>query len=382
MNKIIVFLFIFTTVSLIAQTKSGIQFIPKKIVLEELYKPTLHETIAAIASNYLNDKNNKSLIIGISNNGKKTYYTYSNDLESKTQQKIDSSSIFEIGSITKTFTGALLAATFLKNKINLTDKVTLFLPNTLQLSKNGKEITILQLSNHTSGLAKLTNDFFSYAKYDITNPYKNIDKAYLYNVLTKNELQSIPGEKHEYSNMGVALLGCILEDINQKKYESLLQDIIFSPLKMNSSFIELPTTLTQKLVDGHDKNGKKVLHWDFKAMAPSGAIKSSANDMLIYLDAQMDCKDKKLNTLFSITHEPSITIENNKKVGLNWFIEKTKSSKEIIFHSGNTGGFSSYAAFNKEKKISVVVLLNNNVFDEVDDIGNSILNYMLDNAEK
>ena len=350
---------------------TGFQFVQKRLSLDELPKQNLKQNIDSIAKMYLLDKAKKSIIIGISLKGKRNFYSYTND---ESLSKLDSACIFEIGSITKIFTATLIANAINKNKIKLNTEVSDFFSDTLKLQKGGKKMTIMNLTNHTSGLATLTKDFFSYGTFNGLNPYKNVNKKWLFNVLRNNELLHNPGEVYNYSNIGFSLVGLVLEDLYNLKYTEILQQVVFKPLKLKSTFVVLPIKFLSKLVKGHDSNGNIVPNWDFDVFAPIGAIKSNADDMVTFLEAEIKSK----NDMFRITQIPTFKIDDSLQIGLGWFIEKTNQSNDIVFHSGKTGGYSSFVGFNKQHEVGVVVLLDNNTIDyDAEQIGKTILKNQL-----
>ncbi len=351
---------------------AGLQIIPVK---EKIEAKSLQDLINKLATKYMANKNNVGLVIGVSVNGKNNYYSYG-ETKKANGQKPDSSSIFEIGSITKTFTGSLLADAVLSNKIKLNDAVSKYVPANIITTKNAKAATIVQLANHTAGFYRVTEDLFNAPNTIEENPYKNIDRKYFYNVLSKTDLEFEPGIKNSYSNMGVALLGCILEDINKKTYSQLLFEKILVPLQMKSTFLYVPKNALAKRVQGYTAEGKQTNQWDFDCMAPTGGVKSTAADMLIFLNAQINTSNKTLQNSFQLAHTQTFKINENNSLALNWHITKI-SNKPVYWHNGGTGGFASFAAFEKTKNTSVLVLLNNQNLGKPDEIGLEILNYLL-----
>jgi CubicO group peptidase (beta-lactamase class C family) len=350
---------------------AGLQIIPVK---EKIEASSLEDLINKLGASYMTNTNNAGLVIGVCVNGKTNYFTFGETKKGNTL-KPDSSSIFEIGSITKTFTGSLLADAVLNNKIKLTDAISKYVPKNIVTTKNGKAATIVQLANHTAGFYRVTEDLFNAPKTEETNPYKFIDRKYFYSVLSKTDLEFEPGKKSSYSNMGVALLGCLLEDVNKKTYNQLLTEKICATLKMNSTFLKVPKNYLAKRVQGYTSEGKETSYWDFDCIAPTGGIKSNAVDMIQYLNAQYLSKNMLSNAAI-LTQKETYKINAKQSIGLNWFIQKVHA-KDVYNHNGGTGGFASYAAFEKTKKLSVIVLINNQNLGKPDEIGMSIMEFLL-----
>ncbi|MGE5807126.1 MAG: serine hydrolase domain-containing protein, partial [Ignavibacteria bacterium] len=170
-------------------------------------------------------------------------------------------SIFEIGSITKTFTGTILAKLLLDGKINLNDTIQKFLPIKMkQSSLNGEEIKIINLANHTAGLPREPEDVnkIQDSIYNPYDPYGSYNVNRLYNYLSnKLMMKSTPGEKREYSNLGFGLLAHLLTLITGKSYENLLEECITEPLGMNNTFIKLKGQEI-KMVRGRNEKGEPL----------------------------------------------------------------------------------------------------------------------------
>ena len=201
--------------------------------------------------------------------------------------KITNDSLFEIGSITKTFTGILLAdmARFQK-RVKLDDPIKLYLPDGVKApSRGGRDITFLDLATHHSGLPRMPNNFFPA---DPLNPFADYSAQQLYDFLNTHELTRDIGETPEYSNLGYGLLAHILSLKTGKSYETLLKENIFDPMRMKSSYITVPDNEKTRLTTGHNINLDPVPHWDFDVFAGAGAIKSTPKDMLLYLEHALD----------------------------------------------------------------------------------------------
>jgi CubicO group peptidase (beta-lactamase class C family) len=325
--------------------------------------------VESAARKYFEGSGAVGILIGISSNGNRKYYGYGRSKLSN-EALPDSNTLFETGPVTKTFTSLLLAEAVLTKKIPIDDPVKKYLPPGLLLSKNGKEITLRQLANHSSGLPNMMSNLMEPPGFDPQNPYKTYSKKYLLEYLSRNEPANLPGSRNEYSHTGAALLGLALEAIYRKPYAQLVYEKIFIPLKMGQSFLIVPQKLSQSFADGHSGTGTPVAHWDYDCMAPAGGIKSTANNMLNYLEAQITNRNKA----FALCHQPTYKIDQSLSVGLAWHIlDLPAGAGRLIWHNGDTGGFSSFAGFNKEKKTAVIVLANNGVLNAADPIGINIL---------
>lgn len=259
--------------------------------------------------------------------------------------------LFEIGSISKTFTATLLADLVLRGRLKLDDPVNKYLPDSIPpLQKDGKPITLLSLSNHTSGLPRLPGNL---SLTNPANPYKSYDRTALFAFLKQAQVMSTPGEKLLYSNLGVGLLGTVLELRARQDYEALLNERLTKPLGMVNTIISVDDAHKSLSVQGHDAMGNPVSSWEFQALAGAGAIRSSVNDMVRYLKANLGTPPKSVSKAIQLTQQTTFE-DGPRAIGLGWFRDKNG----LFNHNGGTGGFTSFVGFNPDQKIGIVILSN------------------------
>ena len=329
-------------------------------------KTTEDQQIDTVARAYIQKANTVGLSIGILKDNKITYYNYG-ETERGNGKLTTGSTLFEVGSITKTFTATLLALFVNDGRVKLTDPIIKYLPDSVAANPALRAVTLQELSNHTSGLPNLAPDFDSHMT-DTLNPYKDYTKRLLFAYLKTCTLDNQPGVKYVYSNMGVGLLGDILERICGKTYEQLVTENITGPLQMSSTVQHITPLLKPRLVSVYNEDGKQTELWDFSALAPCGSLRSTVNNLLIYAKANMVKSNTKLSKAFELTHQ--VTFDKDIKVALAWHIIKV-NGVQYYFHNGGTYGSSSFLAFNTEKNIAVVIL--SNCEESVDEVGTGIL---------
>ncbi|HUD99698.1 MAG TPA: serine hydrolase [Bryobacteraceae bacterium] len=281
----------------------------------------------------------------------------------------DGDTVYEIGSVTKVFTSLILADMIEKGEVKPDDPVAKFLPATVNIpSRNGRQITLLDLSMQVSGLPRLPTNF---KPADPANPYADYDAAKLYDFLSHYQLTRDPGEKYEYSNLAVGLLGHALALKAGIGYEELLRRRIFDPLGMTSTSITLSESQKKRLAPGYNDQLKPVKNWDLTALAGAGAIRSTANDMLKFVAANLDLTDSPLRAaMHRMRSIDRSTDMPDVKIAMAWHIF-TKYDEQIYWHNGGTAGYRSFVGFNPAKKEGVVVLCN--AFLDNDDLGRHIL---------
>lgn len=314
-------------------------------------------------------KNGESvgIVVGVVNaRGGREYFSYG-----KTRMKggkaVDEYSIYEIGSISKVFTGIVFADMVVHRELRLEDTVQKYLPSGVKIpTRNGDSITLEHLATHTSALPRMPANF---RPTDFGNPYADFTVKEMYDFLSACTLARNIGEKYEYSNLATGLLGHILSLKAGMSYEQLIIERICLVLGMNSTVITLTPQLKKRLAKGHNAR-EEVPNWDIPTLAGAGALRSSADDMITFMAANMGVRRSKLSEAMDLSHEKRIDASETMKVGINWHIRDNGTTK-IIWHNGGTGGYRTFCGFIKDKKIGVVVLSNMNI--GADDIGFHLL---------
>jgi D-alanyl-D-alanine-carboxypeptidase/D-alanyl-D-alanine-endopeptidase len=293
-------------------------------------------------------------------------------LDSGDKRTLNGDTVFEIGSMSKVFTSLLLMDMVQKGEVSLTDPVAKFLPATAKIpERNGKKITLQDLSTQSSGLPRMPNNF---NPKDMTNPYADYSVEQMYQFLSGYTLTRDIGEKYEYSNLGVGLLGHALALRAGMSYEALVKARITGPLEMTSTSITLTPDEKARFAVGHDGDLHAVSAWDIPTLAGAGALRSTANDMLTFLSANLGYTKTPLAP--AMAAEISIrrpTGTPGMEIAYAWHVI-TKDGKSIIWHNGGTGGFRTFMGFDPETRVGVVALANVSNAEGVDDIGRHLLN--------
>ena len=281
----------------------------------------------------------------------------------------DGRTLFEIGSITKVFTGILLAEMVERGEVRLEDPVQALLPKDVKVpSRNGRQIRLVDLVTHSSGLPRMPGNF---DPADPQNPYADYTPERLYDFLRSHQLTRDIGERAEYSNLGAGLLGHALSVRAGKSYEALLTERVLTPLGMTSTRISLRPADRERLAPGHSPGGSEVRNWDLNALAGAGAVRSNADDMLKFLAANLRPPEGALGRAIQASHVPRTSFSETARVGLLWGIQSTRFGRTFIWHNGGTAGYRTYTGFDPERRIGVVVLSNRS--NGVDRIGQHLL---------
>ena len=277
--------------------------------------------------------------------------------------------IFEIGSITKTFTAAILADMVAGNEVKLDDPVAKYLPGSVKVPvRGGKEITLLDLATQSSGLPRMPGNF---RPANSANPYADYTVQQMYEFVSGYELTRDIGAQYEYSNLGFGLLGQALALRAGKTYGELVRERVLQPLAMTSTSIELSAEQKGRLAPGHGPNGSLVSNWDIPGLAGAGALRSNMDDMLKYLRAQLQPSSSQAAQRMAFTHAARRPAGSDAmKIGMGWHV-MTRPDRVLTWHNGGTGGYRTFIGFDAKNKRGVVVLTNMSM--SADDIGLHLL---------
>lgn len=341
---------------------TSLYFSPDNIILPKLDSTS---TIKKLATPYVNFKDhyNLQLAIGIFNNDKKDFYAFNGDSVSITTTD---STLYQIGSISKLFTGILLANSINKGYVDSTANISTFLKSKVAYKKT--EPNLIHLAQHTSGFPR-EPDNLNQTIIDDNNPFSNYTATDLNNYLNNSKLVSSPGKAYRYSNLGMGLLAYILVKERNQLYEELLNQEICTPLKMaNTTTTPDSTKIVQSYYRGHPTV-------DFSFQEPligAGGIYSSIRDLLKFIEANISPESTTISADLNLASRPR-KVNKYISLGYAWEVSSIDVNGEVIEvweHSGNTLGSSSILLYSKKRKIGVVILANSGI--PVDELGTKI----------
>jgi serine-type D-Ala-D-Ala carboxypeptidase/endopeptidase len=328
------------------------------VTVAELQAVLDHDLALALKSGQLAAGTGAGITIGVVEHGVRRIFTYGT-------AKPDS--IFEIGSVTKTFTGLILAQMVAQGKVQFDEPVRALLPPGTVARPAGNEITLLDLATQHSGLPRMPDNF---NPADKDNPYVDYKAANLYAFLSQHGVEKPAGAPYGYSNLGLGLLGQALAVRASQGYPELVKNEITGPLGMNDTVVPLSAEQQSRFIEGQDGDHHPAHAWDLTGLAGAGAIRSTAADMLTYLEANLHPdklvlaapatpEAKTLSAALVASHElRADAAPNNMRIALAWmYVPETGS----YWHNGATGGYSSFAAFDSKDDFAVIVLSNTSI---------------------
>ena len=257
----------------------------------------------------------------------------------------DADSVFQIGSVTKAFTGLLLADSAARGEVKLSDHGTDYLAG----ASPGR-VTLAELATHTSGLPRLPPGMLRYALLRPRNPYAWYPESSFLRAARRSLATAPGGQPYAYSNFGAALLGHLLSEAARAPYQRLVEERICRPLTMTA------TSFDARPVQGYS-NGRKVPAWRLGPMAAAGGLRSTANDMAKLLTACLRPQGTALAESAPLALATHALPGPRGEMGLGWH-HALRDGRRVSWHNGMTGGYSSMIALDTERQSAVAALAN------------------------
>jgi serine-type D-Ala-D-Ala carboxypeptidase/endopeptidase len=320
--------------------------------------------------NYIEKRMSVERIPGISialidSNGSVTFHNYGT-MGIGHAEPVNEHTIFEAGSITKTFSTGLLR--ILMDQYNIpadTPLREIFGEDVPIPSKDGNEITLEHLAMHTSGLPRLPGNL---NPADINDPYNEYTPEMLFEFLGSYELPRNPGQEFEYSNYAYMVLGQALQKISGKTYDQLLDEWYVSKLDMPSTsrFLSDSLRLAQPTT-----SGLPAQRWHSEQVPGFGGMLSTTHDLANYIKLQLGYLDHPKGKLIQKNIEPLNNLGGAFNMSYAWIVA-TAFEDTVAFHGGGTGGFRSFAGYSPVSGRGAVVMSNGT--NDVQDIGRHLIN--------
>jgi CubicO group peptidase (beta-lactamase class C family) len=304
-------------------------------------------------------------------------------LSSGAQTRADT--FFELGSITKTFTGLTLAREIERGMVRLDQPIQELLPPGVEVPEAARGVTLRHLTTHTSGFPPLAANESPLRAFRMmlfgSDPYAGYSEADLLEGVRTVKLESKPGTKFSYSNFGMTLLGYLLARKAGSSYEALVKQEVCLPLGMNDTIVTLDRSQAPRAAQAYRavlRCGPLVLAlrsdpWFMgNNLGGAGALRSTAADMLKYLQANMRPEGQPIEHVLRESHKELFREDERTTIEMNWVhTHGPRLPDGAIWHNGGTGGFRSFIGFTGDSRLGVLILSNSS--EDVDDLAVELL---------
>lgn len=306
------------------------------------------ERIAAHVQPLLDAELVSGIVVGVVEAGRREIYGFGKGPGGKPPT---GKTLFELGSVTKVYTGLLLADAVQRREVGLDQPVAELLPTGVTVPTRDKlVVTLRHLALHSSGLPPLPPSL----PIDATNPFGSYRDHHLYQDLVRTQLLVPPGERIIYSDYGVGLLAHALGRKIGNGYAKAVEERITKPLGLSDTFLTVPKEAAARLAVGTNEDLAPATPWTYDALAGTGGLISSVHDQLTLLEAELDAADGSKGTLrgaMRLTQEAQLERTGDNE-GLGWQID----SAGRYWHSGNTGGFHAFIGFDPKTRRGIAIL--------------------------
>ena len=276
---------------------------------------------------------------------------------------------YEIGSVTKVFTGMLLASLAGAGTLSPEQPVAELLPGRTFASDATAAVTLAELASHRSGLPRLpTGSVLANLRLTLAvlrgrDPYRGMGREDFLRRATR-AAPTGPRGGFAYSNLGMALLGHALAESTEGgegRYAALLERELLGPLGMGATSVRTPGSAVVCAVP-HRSDGRAVAPWVSPGYAPAGVgVLSTARDLSRLLGAVLAGRAPGQEAT-----RPRYDADGPNRIGLGW-LTLTREGREMTWHNGATGGSRSFVGFDRERGRAVAVLSNTD--HDVDALG-------------
>ena len=309
----------------------------------------LSSTVDSIALAALQQQQIPGMTVALAKNGLTLYVKAYGASNLETHQPPQPGTIFEIGSITKQFTAALIMKLQEQGRLQVDDSISMYLPE----HHFPSAITLRMMLTHTSGLADFTNfpQLGDWVKHGVS-------EAAVLTAVSQQPLGFPPGSQYSYSNSNFFALGTIIEKITGQSYSDNVAQYIFQPLRLTSTYYSLPPPAQS--ASGYTNNGSGVVRaiiWDRSAAFATGALSSNVYDLVAWDNALIHGKVVSPASFQAMTTPNGFQIPGGGSYGFG-LVLSTFNNRPMIWHNGQIGGFTAETAVLLDSGFAIVVLTN------------------------
>ena len=317
--------------------------------------------IKRLGEDFMKNPTSVGLSIGFFNDGKTYFYNFGTTEKGKVSPP-SQNTVYEIGSITKTFDSFVLANAVAEGKVKMDDDIRKYLDgNYPNLEHGGRGITLEELANTTSGLPNFLPAIPNEVSQNLLTQWQllvklreHLGQKDFYDALHTAQLDTVPGSTSRHSNAAAQLLCLILEGVYKTPIDRLIQEYISSPIAMTNTTFSTSMTGSKLLAKGYGPQGDPMPYMNSPLDIGAGGLDSSTADLVKFIQLQLN----KTNPIVNLSHEKTFDA-GYYGVALTWLIHQHENGDRQLWCDGTTLGFSSYLVIYPELNSGIVLLANN-----------------------
>lgn len=312
-------------------------------------------TIQTAIEHYADEsKQAPGVVVGVIRRDQRQIFSYGES--GRSSLELSGDGLFEIGSISKVFTGLLLADMVLRGEVRYEDTIGELAPSQFEFADRVGEMTLEQLAMHTSGLPRLAMNFGPLMRGLFSaDPYAGSTPEEIYRSVAGLTVEQIgPEGEFAYSNLGYGLLGQLLAEVAGQGYEELLRSRVLEPMQVSDIALGPDEAEPDLLVQGFNR-GRAASHWNLDAYAPAGGLVASVNQMLDFIAGNLHPQHAFITEAQQARGQSEG--EFARTLGLG-YSHRLIGDEAWLWHNGGTGGFRSYFGFAPGMDFGIVILTN------------------------
>ncbi|MGI4761407.1 MAG: serine hydrolase domain-containing protein [Janthinobacterium lividum] len=328
-------------------------------------RTALDATVHQAATAYMQQPAAVGLSIGIYQGGKQAFYNYG-EVEKGTGRLPTATTLYDIGSVAKTFVGTLLAQAVLDKKAQLTDDIRRYLPGQYpNLEFAGHPVRLIDLANHTASLPG-TSHVYPKALGDSLRALPLPQRIAYYNRYSADSLladlhqlrpTAQPGTTYRYNNLGPLILQLLLERIYQQPYEQLITRYVQQHFGLRDTKRVFSAAEQRRYATGYDEQQRPQTHTNYTGYWGGTTLASTPADLLRYAQANLAERDPAVR----LAHQPTTTLPTGYAVGLVWRLDTDAAGRPRIYHSGHSPGFNTWVALYPDQNVAIVLTVNDTI---------------------
>lgn len=313
--------------------------------------------LTSLANAFIARPANAGIVLGVTRHGSR--HIVSRGVTSKAEPNVlvDDSTMFELGSLTKAFTGVALAQAVLGGQLGLDQPIGDLLPPSMSFPDHVRSIPVGALATHSAGLPSNPPSVSFLSRSFRPNPFGQVTDRQAFESLAEVEAKEVSRQEYRYSNFGFMLLGRLVEQATGARYSSLIEGGVAGSLGMRNTWVTPPESELPRVAVGH-RIGKAVEYWYSVPLPGASGIVSSVPDMLTFLEAHLSPDTTALADALRLAMEPRVRASETVEVALGWHIYTEPGIPRVLYHNGSMMGFRSYVGMAPDLDLGVVVLGN------------------------
>ncbi|QNH61096.1 serine hydrolase domain-containing protein [Hymenobacter sediminicola] len=334
------------------------------VLTDNPLRTALDSAVHRVVLPYMQQPEAAGLSIGVYQQGRQRFYNYG-EVEKGTGRRPTATTYYDMGSVSKTFVGTLLAQAVIDKKVQLTDDIRQYLPGQYpNLEYQGRPVRLVDLSNHTSGLPGTAHVYTAATKQRLdqlnlaekTAHYNRYSADSLLADMHRFQLVTEPGTTYRYNGVATLVLQLLLERIYQQPYEQLVTGYVRKQFGLHDTKRVLSTKEQTRYAIGYTRPYLPQAHLNYTGYWGGPNLSSTAADLLRYAQANLQ---ERLPAV-RLAHQRTWGSTPESGMGLCWMLDTDAQGNKRVYHNGKSTGYNTRLVLYPDTQVAMVLLVNEN----------------------